>query len=162
PSVTTSTPARSCACTASRVASSAVASKSASDSRPSRCSWIAASIQRGRGQLPMPMTASGGIGATRAGGGSVAGTCTGVTARGARHGLLHRSVTHAGAAVGEELDQLRAADDARTGHQVVLVELALLEARRADVDRAAGLSEVVHQLSQGGEPLLVDPVGESP
>ena len=34
-------------------------------SRPSRCSCMACSIQRGRGQLPMPMTASGRIGGRR-------------------------------------------------------------------------------------------------
>ena len=42
-------------------------------------SWIAASIQRGRGQLPMPMTASGGIAGAGAGGGRLAGICTTTT-----------------------------------------------------------------------------------
>src|SRR4029077_12190727 len=68
-------------------------------------------------------------------------------------------VAHAGAAFGQEFHELRAADDRGTGHEGVLVELALLEARRADVDRAAGLREVIHQLAQRGEPLLADVVG---
>src|SRR5436309_529885 len=43
--------------------------------------------------------------------------------------------------------------------QVVLVELALLEARRADVDRATRLREVFDQLPQRSEPFLTDLVG---
>src|SRR4029077_9248890 len=70
-----------------------------------------------------------------------------------------RLVADAGGALGQELHELRAADDRGTGHEGVLVELALLEARRADVDRAAGLREVVHQLAQRGESLLADVVG---
>src|SRR4030095_16212181 len=73
--------------------------------------------------------------------------------------LCHRLVRHAGAAVGEELDQLGAAHDARARDEVVLVELALLEARGADVHRAAGLREVGHQLAEGGEALFVDAIG---
>src|SRR5207245_7367199 len=70
----------------------------------------------------------------------------------------NRSVADAGTALGQELDELRTADDRGAGHQVVLVELALLEARRADVDRAAGLGEVVHQLAERGEAFLADVV----
>src|SRR5262249_31665414 len=69
-----------------------------------------------------------------------------------------RSVADAGATLGQELDELRAADDGSAGDQVVLVELALLEARRADVDRPAGLREVIHQLAQRGEALFADVV----
>src|SRR6266702_6556922 len=63
---------------------------------------------------------------------------------------------HAGTPVREELDELGAAHDARAGHEIVLVELALLEARRAHVDHAARLREVIHQLSQWREAVLVD------
>src|SRR5262249_9854065 len=64
-----------------------------------------------------------------------------------------------GASLRQELDELHAADDGGTRHQVVLVELALLEAWRAHVDRPAGLREVVHQLAERREPLLADVVG---
>ena len=78
---------------------------------------------------------------------------------------LHRRarglVADGGTPVGQELDQLGPADDGRARHQVVLVELALLETGRADVHGAAPLGEVVHQLLEGGEALLVDAVGES-
>src|SRR5262249_49151638 len=59
-----------------------------------------------------------------------------------------RSVGNASAPVGKELDQLRAPDDGRPRNEVVLVQLALLEAWRADVDRPAGLREVLHQLGE--------------
>src|SRR6185369_8028840 len=254
----TSAPARSCASTARRTASSPVAWNSASSSRPSRCSWIAWSIQRGRGQLPIPSTDSGRIDGAADGEGRSAGIVTAIGWRvtvASASALTRRagfrsasfplqtrklrslprrtketsslpvsrhqagksssteisvernsrswprsigsmccrirrrsplpqsrsppsklrsasswwrstgsiaevlSVAHAGAAFGQELDELGAADDRGAGHQVVLVELALLEARRADVDRAAGLGEIVHQLTQRGEPLFADVVG---
>src|SRR5262249_18565942 len=69
------------------------------------------------------------------------------------------SVAVAGATLGQELDELGAADDRGAGHQIVLVKLALLEARRADVDRAAGLREVVHQLAQRREAFFADVLG---
>src|SRR6185436_10079168 len=55
-------------------------------------------------------------------------------------------VADAGRTVGEKLDQLCAADDAGSGDQIVLVQLALLEARRTYPDRTARLDEVVHQV----------------
>src|SRR5262249_18147979 len=70
-----------------------------------------------------------------------------------------RSEADGGASLRQELDELHAADDGGAPHQVVLVELALLEARRADVDRPAGLREVGHELAQRREPLLPDGVG---
>src|SRR5262245_16674470 len=72
-----------------------------------------------------------------------------------------RSETHARIPIRQELDELRAPDDARASDEVVFVQLALLEARRADVDRAAALREVVHQLPQRREALLVDRFGEA-
>src|SRR2546426_621669 len=133
---------------------------------------MAASIQRGRGQLPMPMTASGGVRPPGRGGGRGLGTSRSPPSKRASGSKEWRStygtacpwpsVAHAGAAVGEELHELRSADDTRARHEIVLVELALLEARRADVDRAAGLREIVHQLAERGEAFLSDIVGVAP
>src|SRR5687768_10139480 len=64
------------------------------------------------------------------------------------------SVGDAGRAVGEELDQLGAADHDRAGDQLGLVEAAALEARRAHEDLAAGLGEVGHQVLQRREARL--------
>src|SRR5882672_11173605 len=69
------------------------------------------------------------------------------------------SVADAGAPVGEELHQLGSAHDGRAGHEIVLVELALLEARRADVHRSSRLDEILHELLEGSEALLVDALG---
>src|SRR5262249_40188347 len=63
-----------------------------------------------------------------------------------------RSEADGGACLRRELDELHAADDGGAPHQVALVELALLEARRADVDRPAGLR---HAAASGDlEPLV--------
>src|SRR5262245_49594092 len=70
------------------------------------------------------------------------------------------SIRNAGGAGAQELDQLRAADDRRALDQGLLVELALLEAGRADPDHAARLGELRHQVLQRVEALLVDRVGE--
>src|SRR5262249_41768216 len=67
----------------------------------------------------------------------------------------------AGTSVRQKLDELRAPDDARASDEVVFVQLPLLEARRAHVDRAATLREVVHQLAQRREALLLDRFGEA-
>jgi len=56
-----------------------------------------------------------------------------------------RSIRDAGRAAGEKLDQLGAADDLCASNQIILVEAAPLEAGRADIDGAAGGSEIRHQ-----------------
>src|SRR5262245_23797903 len=221
---------------------------------------MACSIQRGRGQLPMPITAIGGIAAAGAGGGSEAGMVmatgarpTGATrpggaaaraaarslsaplqtrklrsrpartnetsslpvirhqagksssteisvernssswprsigsmcwrissrsplpqsssppskltsaAKGCRStGSMARPlVADAGTPVGEKLHELGPAHHGGAGHQRVLVELALLEARRAHVDGPARLGEVLHQLLEGREALLANVVGKT-
>jgi hypothetical protein len=71
------------------------------------------------------------------------------------------SVADAGRPVREELDQLRAADDAGSSDQIVLVQLALLEARRTYPDRAAGLDEVVHQVLERRKAFLMNAVREA-
>ena len=89
---------------ARRTASSAVASKSASGRRPSRCSWRASSIQRGRGQLPIAHDRErrdGGGGRRR---GSDAGMRTGTSA----------APGHAAAAAGARRGRGGAAAAART------------------------------------------------
>ena len=45
------------------------------------CSWMARSIQTGRGQLPIPMTDNGSIAGAGDGGGSDAGISTGTAAQ---------------------------------------------------------------------------------
>jgi hypothetical protein len=69
------------------------------------------------------------------------------------------SVRDARGTLAEELDEPGAADDDGAGDEVVLVELAALEAGGADEDLAAGRREVGHQFGQRGEALLVDAVG---
>src|SRR3989441_7020714 len=70
-------------------------------------------------------------------------------------------VADAGAPVGQELDELGAADHRRPRDEAVFVERALLEARRAHVHGSARLGEVVHQLLEWREALLVNAVRES-
>src|SRR5262245_12146771 len=96
--------------------------------------------------------AGGGDGAVRERGDAAVGCQHRVTAFAA-------SIADAGTAVGEELHELGPAHDRRAGDQVVLVELALLEAGRAHVDGPAGLREILHQIPERREAVLVDVVG---
>src|SRR5947207_14269877 len=69
---------------------------------------------------------------------------------------------HAGTPVREVLDELGAAHDARAGHEIVLVELALLEARRAHVDHAATLRDGLHYRPRWRDAVLVDGLRPAP
>src|SRR5262249_34949487 len=76
-----------------------------------------------------------------------------------RDGILApacRSETDARTPVRQKLDELGAPDDAGAGHEVVLVELGLLEGRSTHVDGAAAFREGVDQLAQRRDSLLVE------
>src|SRR5689334_3940454 len=68
-------------------------------------------------------------------------------------------VAHARAVVAHELHELRTPHDCGAFDEAALVELALLEARRAHVDLAARLDEALHELLERREAFLVDRVG---
>src|SRR6266851_2763121 len=77
-----------------------------------------------------------------------------------RVGVVHnaRLVTNRRSPVRQKLDQLRATHDHGAVDELVLIEAAFLETRRAYINLPARLDEVRHQLSQRREPLLVDVV----
>src|SRR4029077_3999661 len=66
------------------------------------------------------------------------------------------SVCDARSAVAQKFHELRAADDGGSSDKFSLVELAPLKTRRADVDQATGLDEILHELLQRRKALLTD------
>src|SRR5262245_43356693 len=79
--------------------------------------------------------------------------------RAARGAGADASVAEAGAAIGEKLHELGATGDGGAGYQAGLVQLALLEARRADENRSARLGKAFHQLLAPWEALVTTVIG---
>src|SRR5262249_14284905 len=68
-------------------------------------------------------------------------------------------VGHARATGGQKFDRFGATDDDSPRHELMLVQLALLEARRADPDAAASIDKIGQQLFQRGKAFFMDIIG---
>src|SRR5881296_3880323 len=75
-----------------------------------------------------------------------------------RHSSLVFLVRDAGASIGKKLDQLGSADYRRTRDQIVFVQVAALEAGRADINLSARFGEVVHQILERSEAFFTNVV----